>query len=217
MSKADVLQRLQSDRLIALLQANDGDEMQRITAALTAGGIHNWEIPMTCPATPDFLGEIAQDHPEFQFGLSTVIDPDTARRGVLAGARFISTPALRPEVILLCRRHQIPVICGVHSAAEMDAALLAGADAIKLYPSKDRFGPTHVRETRAEFPDARIFPVGGVTADNAADFFEAGADAVFVSSTLREPDDRSPVSSKDITAKAKAIVDALETAKTSAA
>ncbi|MBT5901990.1 MAG: bifunctional 4-hydroxy-2-oxoglutarate aldolase/2-dehydro-3-deoxy-phosphogluconate aldolase [Opitutaceae bacterium] len=209
MSKASVLQRLCDDQLIALLSANDAAEITLLTKALIAGGITNWELPMSCPAIPDWLSEVSPEYPNFQFGLSTVIDTETARRGIIAGARFISTPALRPEVILLCRRYQIPVICGVHSVKEMDAALLVGADALKLYPSEDRFGPTHIREMRAEFPEAKLFAVGGVTAETARDFREAGADAMFVSSYLRDPDDEAPLSSVVITKKASAISTAL--------
>lgn len=205
MSKAAVLQRLCNDKLIALLSAHQATEIPLLTEALIAGGITNWELPMSCPAIPDWLGEVSPQYPDFQFGLGTVIDTETARRGIIAGARFISTPALRPEVILLCRRYQIPVICGVHSPEEMNAALLVGADALKLYPSEDRFGPTHVREMRAEFPDAKLFAIGGVTADNATDFDAAGADAMFVSSYLRAPDDEASISPEQITERARAM------------
>ena len=210
MSKAAVLQSLCNDKLIALLSANQAADIHLLTEALTAGGITNWELPMSCPAIPDWLSEVSPLYPDFQFGLSTVIDTETARRGIIAGARFISTPALRPEVILLCRRYQIPVICGVHSPEEMNAALLVGADALKLYPSEDRFGPTHVREMRAEFPDAKLFAIGGVTADNAADFDAAGADAMFVSSYLRAPDDETPLAGSEITRKANSITHKLK-------
>ena len=205
MSKASVLQSLCNDKLIALLSAQKETDIKTLTEALIEGGITNWELPMSCPAIPDWLSEISPQYPNFQFGLGTVIDTETARRGILAGARFLSTPALRPEVILLCRRYQIPVICGVHSKEEMNAALLVGADALKLYPSEDRFGPTHIREMRAEFPEAKLFAIGGVTAGNATDFEEAGADAMFVSSFLRAPDDETPLSGSEITQKVKSI------------
>lgn len=215
MSKSDVISRLTADRLIALIKADTAADIRKLTEALSEGGISNWEIPMICPAIPDFLAEVAPDFPDFQFGISTVVDTETARRGIIAGARFISTPALRPEVILLCRRYQVPVICGVHSAEEMDAALLAGADALKLYPSETRFGPTHMRETRAALPDTRLFPVGGVTASTVGDFFAAGADAAFLSSCLRDPQEEGPADSKSITEKALEVVSALTTATAS--
>lgn len=209
MSKADVIDRLTSDKLIAMVRADTAQEIRTLARALAAGGIRNWEIPMICPAIPDFLAEVSADFPEFQFGLSTVVDTETARRGILAGAQFISTPALRPEVILLCRRYQVPVICGVHSAAEMDAALIAGADALKLYPSETRFGPTHMRETRAALPDELLFPVGGVTPTNVHHFFEAGADAAFVSSCLRDPTESKLPPPSSISDAAAALVKAL--------
>lgn len=210
MSKADVIARLTTDRLIALVRADSAEEIRILATALVEGGMHNWEIPMTCPAIPDFLAKVAPDFPDFQFGLSTVVDTETARRGILSGARFISTPALRPEVILLCRRYQVPVICGVHSREDMDAALVAGADALKLYPSETRFGPTHMRETREALPEALLFPVGGVTDSTVGDFFAAGADAAFVSSCLRDPHETQLTDPKSITQRAAALVDALQ-------
>lgn len=208
MSKADVLQRLGAERLIALLRVDSAAGLAESAQALAAGGITSWELPLTCPAVPDWLGEVAPKMPDFQFGLGTVINVDTARRGILAGARFISTPALQPQVILLCRRQQVPVICGVHTPEEMDAALLAGADALKLYPSEMRFGPTHMRETRADYPEARLFPVGGVTAHTVGDFFAAGADAAFVSSGLQDPT-AEPVTADEITRRARKLVEAV--------
>ena len=209
MSKADVIQRLCEKRLIAAIRADDSAGLTTICRALMAGGITSWEVPMICPALPDFIAEVAPEFPDFQFGLSTVVDTETARRGILAGVRFISTPSLRPQVILLCRRHQIPVICGVHAAEEMDAALIAGADALKLYPSETRFGPTHVRETRANLPNELLFPVGGVTPDTVADFFAAGADAAFASSSLRDPTETGPPDADAITAAAQQLVEAI--------
>ncbi len=205
MSKADIIQRLTAGKLIALLQADSATEIDTIATALSAGNISAMELPLTCPAVPDYLAEAAPRNPDIVFGLGTVIDTETARRGIRAGAQFISTPALRPEVILLCRRHQIPVICGVQSTEEIEAALLVGADAIKLYPSTDRFGPTHVREIRTQFPQALLFPVGGVSADNARDFLEAGANALFVSSSLSEPDSTVPLASEDLAQNARAL------------
>jgi len=209
MGKADVIQGLCEKRLIAAIRADDPSGLTAICRALITGGITTWEVPMICPAIPDFIGEVAPDFPDFQFGLSTVIDADTTRRGILAGVEFISTPGLRPEIILLCRRYQIPVICGVHSVDEMDAALLAGADVIKLYPTETRFGPTHVRETRAAFPEVKLFPVGGVTAETVADFFAAGADAAFVSSGLRDPAENGAPDAGAIATAARELVAAL--------
>jgi 2-dehydro-3-deoxyphosphogluconate aldolase/(4S)-4-hydroxy-2-oxoglutarate aldolase len=206
MSKAAVIKRLCEEHLIALLRADSADEMEAMARALQKGGINHWELPLTCPAVPDYLAKVSLILPDFQFGLGTVINVDTARRGILAGARFISTPSLQPQVILLCRRQQIPVICGVHSPAEMDAALLAGADALKLYPSETRFGPTHMREMREAYPEARLFPVGGVTSATVGDFFAAGADAAFVSSCLHDPTAKKPATPKTLTRIARELV-----------
>ena len=184
MLKADVLHQLDQQRIIALVRIDSAAQLIEIGTQLRAAGLSQLELPLTCPAVPDFMAEARPALEGVSIGIGTVIDLDSARRSIIAGARFISTPALRPAVILLCRRHQVPVICGAHSAEEIAAAIEAGADAIKLYPSRDRFGPTHVRETRAIFPTARLYPVGGVTKENIADFIAGGAQAVFVASGL---------------------------------
>ncbi len=196
MTKAKIIDHICADRLIAIAQAESGEALAQLIRDLGYGGITTLELPLTIPAMPQLiqaaLAELkSEDQGEVTLGLGTVIDTETAKRGIIAGAKFISTPALRPDVILLCRRHRVPVFCGVHSVPEINAAVAAGADAIKLYPSEDRFGPTHVREIRAQFPDLRIFPIGGVTASNAPDFIAAGADALFVASGLfpLEPED----------------------------
>ncbi|MCF3650992.1 bifunctional 4-hydroxy-2-oxoglutarate aldolase/2-dehydro-3-deoxy-phosphogluconate aldolase [Synoicihabitans lomoniglobus] len=188
MLKADVLARICDQRIIALSSVDNAEQLQVRAEALAAGGIHCLELSMTCPAVPDFIAATTKAMPDFFFGVGTIVDTDTARRAILAGARFLSTPAVRPEVILLCRRHHVPVICGVNSRSEIAAAIEAGADAIKLYPSQDDFGPAYVRDIRAEFPTVKLFPVGGVTAANAVEFIHVGADAVFVASGLRPLD-----------------------------
>ena len=184
MLKADILQQLDQQQIIALVRVDSAAQLIEIGTILRDAGLSHLELPLTCPAVPDFIAEALQKLDGITIGLGTVVDLDSARRGILAGARFISTPALRPEVILLCRRHHVPVICGAHSAEDLAAAIGAGADAVKLYPSRDRFGPTHVREMRAAFPVARLYPVGGVTKENLNDFIASGADAVFVASGL---------------------------------
>lgn len=213
MTKAEIIARICTDRIIAIAQASSGADLAQLAQELSDGGLTNLELPLTIPAMPDFLAAARvklTDSSPVIFGLGTVIDLETARRGILAGARFISTPALRPEVILLCRRHQVPVFCGVHSIPEIEAAVSAGADAIKLYPSTDRFGPTHVREVRAQFPHLRIFPIGGVTSENIGDFVAAGADAVCVSSGLFPLDPTEATAETSPQQRARALVSALE-------
>lgn len=184
MQKSAVMAQLEAHRLIAMARIDGAEELIRLAHALAAGGITALEVPLTCPAGPEWVAEAVSALPGFLFGIGTVTDTDTARRCIRAGARFLSTPGLRPDVILLCRRYQLPVICGAHSRPELEAAVAAGTDAIKLYPAKDRFGPTHVRETRAAYPSVRLYPVGGITAENVADFLAAGAAAAFVASGL---------------------------------
>jgi len=189
MNKITVLDHLRQTRIIAWLPAATEAGLIAALTATRKGGLGAAEVPMSCPAIPTWL-EASQlaDSPDLMIGVGTVIDTATARAAILAGAKFIATPALRPEVILLCRRFGVPVICGTHSLDEIRAALQAGADAVKVFPTRTDFGPTYVRAVRAEFPDALLIPVGGVTPESLPDFLAAGADAVLAGHSLGAPE-----------------------------
>jgi 2-dehydro-3-deoxyphosphogluconate aldolase/(4S)-4-hydroxy-2-oxoglutarate aldolase len=118
-------------------------------------------------------------------GAGSVLDAETARMAVSAGARFVVGPTLCPDVIRICRRYDVVSIPGAFSPAEIAAAWEAGADIVKVFPG-GLLGPAYVRELRGPMPHLRLMPTGGVTLDNAADFLAAGAVAVGVGGALVE-------------------------------
>jgi Entner-Doudoroff aldolase len=137
----------------------DRDDISSATAKLHT-------IPMLEKATAEL--------PDFLFGLGTVLDAETARAGILAGARFIVTPALRPAVITLCRRYSVPVFAGAFTPTEIVAAWEAGADAVKIFPA-EFFGPAYIKSVKAPLPHIELVPTGGVTPDTIGEFLKAGA------------------------------------------
>lgn len=183
MNKVAVLTRIQSERVIGLVGAGVGGDLLACAEALSRGGINCLEVAMTTPAAIDALEAAHEKLPEFHFGLGTVLDVETARRAILAGASFVITPAPRPAVITLCRRYHVPVISGAFSSADITTARKAGADAVKVFPA-EQFGPAYIRTLKAAHSEGVLLPIGGVTPDTVAEFLRAGATAVFAGGSL---------------------------------
>ena len=134
MKKETVLAKIKAEKVVAIIRADSPDGLLDCARALAAGGLTSIELTMTTPGAIAMLEKASAELPDFLFGLGTVLDPETARAGILAGAKFIVTPALRPEVVTLCRRYSVPVFCGALTPTEIVAAWEAGADAVKVFP-----------------------------------------------------------------------------------
>lgn len=183
MNKEAVLAQIRAEKIVGLVRADVGDDLAACAKALADGGVHALEIAMTTPAAVRILEKAHAALPDFIFGLGTVLDVETARAGILAGARFIVTPALRPDVITLCRRYNVAVISGAYSPDDIAAAHTAGTDASKVYPG-ELFGPAYLTSLRAKVPAATLIPIGGVTPETLPEFLRAGAAAVFAGASL---------------------------------
>jgi len=182
-NKVDLLDQLRTERLIGLVSADYGERLIDCARALSEGNIHFLEIALTTPGILATLQTAAAALPDFRFGLGTVLDVDTARRGILAGASFIVTPAPRPEVITLCRRYHVPVISGAFTRANLECAHQAGADAVKVFPG-EQFGPAYINALRRDYPAVPLIPIGGVTSSTIAEFIRAGATATIAGNSL---------------------------------
>jgi 2-dehydro-3-deoxyphosphogluconate aldolase/(4S)-4-hydroxy-2-oxoglutarate aldolase len=119
-------------------------------------------------------------------GAGTVLDTETARLAILAGAEFIVSPAVNLDVIELCRRYSKPVMPGAFTPTEIVTAWQAGADIVKIFPS-DVTGPKYLKALRAPLPQIRMMPTGGVNLETAGDFLKAGACALGIGGSLVEP------------------------------
>jgi 2-dehydro-3-deoxyphosphogluconate aldolase/(4S)-4-hydroxy-2-oxoglutarate aldolase len=139
---------------------------------------------MTTPGALDVIKEAAKKYGEqVLFGAGTILDAETARAAILAGAGFVVAPTLNLEMVALCNRYSVPVVPGCYTPTEMLTAWEAGADMIKLFPASVG-GPSLVKAIRAPLPQLEIVPVGGVNLDTAADFIRNGAAALGVGSSL---------------------------------
>ena len=208
MKKDAVLSKLHSEKVVGIIRADSADGLLDCAKALAAGGLTSIELTMTTPGAIKVMEQVTAALPDFIFGLGTVLDTETARAGILAGAKFIVTPALRPEVITLCRRYSVPVFAGALTPTEIINAWEAGADAVKVFPA-EFFGPAYIKSVKAPLPHVELVPTGGVTPETVGDFLKAGAWATGAGSALV---DAKALKAKDwntITARAQAFVRAV--------
>jgi 2-dehydro-3-deoxyphosphogluconate aldolase/(4S)-4-hydroxy-2-oxoglutarate aldolase len=205
MSKDSVLSQLRAQKVIALIRADSPDGLLDCAKALAAGGLTSIELTMTTPGAIRMLEKATAEQPDFLFGLGTVLDAETARAGILAGAKFIVTPALRPEVITVCKRYSVPIFCGAFTPTEVVNAWELGADAAKIFPA-EFFGPAYIKSLKGPLPHIEMVPTGGVNENNVADFLKAGAFATAAGSSLVDGKAFKEKNWAAITAKAKAFV-----------
>jgi 2-dehydro-3-deoxyphosphogluconate aldolase / (4S)-4-hydroxy-2-oxoglutarate aldolase len=211
MKKDATVAQIRSEKVIALIRADSPDGLLDCAKALAAGGLNSIEVTMTTPGAIRMLEKATAELPDFNYGLGTVLDAATARAGILAGAKFVVTPAVCLDVIETCRRYSIPVFCGALTPTEILRAWEAGADAVKVFPA-EFFGPAYIKSVKAPFPQIEMVPTGGVNEKNVGEFLKAGAYAVAAGSSLVDGKAFKEKNWAAITAKAKAFVAAVAAA-----
>ena len=181
----DVLETIRSDRAVAVIRGERVADPAALAAALAEAGIRAVEFTFTIP---DVLAAIeAASGSEALVGAGTVRDERQARDALAAGARFLVSPACVPEVAEVAREAGLPVFLGALTPTEVDAAVKAGTTAVKLFPAGVG-GPRYLRDLRGPFPDVEFVPSGGITEENAREFLDAGAAAVYAGSSLAPPE-----------------------------
>ena len=183
MSKIEVLNRIKSEKVIALIRADSSASLLECARALSAGGLNCIELTMTTPGALELCAEVSKELPDVLLGLGTVLDAETARKGIAAGAKFIVTPAVRPTVIAACKEAGVPILSGALTPTEAYTAWELGADVIKVFPA-EYFGPAYIKSLKAPFPKIEFMPTGGVTPETVGEFLKAGAFATAAGSSL---------------------------------
>ena len=180
-----VLSRIMDSGLVAVVRADSSDQASRIAEACATGGAAAVEITFTVPGTAGVISDLARQYArdEILIGAGTVLDPETARIAILAGAQFVVSPALNPEAARLCNRYRIPYMPGASTAREVIEAMECGADIVKVFPG-DTLGPSFVKAIRGPLPHALLMPTGGVDLENVAEWIKAGCVAVGVGGNL---------------------------------
>lgn len=183
-SKQQKIQLIRDTGVIAIMRAQSSHQLIAAADAIRQGGVRVIEVTMTTPGALKVIEEATTRYgDDVLFGAGTVLDAETARAAILAGAGFIVAPTLSLAVIELCRRYNIPVMPGCYTPTELLTAWEAGADFVKLFPA-DVGGPGLVKAILAPLPQLQIVPVGGVDLTTTADFIRSGAVAVGVGSSL---------------------------------
>jgi 2-dehydro-3-deoxyphosphogluconate aldolase/(4S)-4-hydroxy-2-oxoglutarate aldolase len=202
------LDQLLASGVIAVLRAREAKGLTQIARALHDGGVRALEITLTTPGAVAGIAELAHAGDGMVVGAGTVLDDTTARSVLDAGAKFVVSPTLEPDVIRVCRERNVPCIPGAFTPTEILTAWRAGAALVKLFPAA-AVGPGFVRDVLAPLPFLRIVPSGGVTLDSVGDWIRAGVAAVSLGSALLG----GPAA--ELTARARAFVTAVATARQS--
>jgi len=185
MSKAAVLQTIRDIGIIPVVRAQSAEEAMLAIDAIREGGISILEITMTVPGAVGVIEEVANRYSgDALVGAGTVLDGDTARASILAGAHFVVSPSLNLETIEVCRRYGVAVMPGALSPTEVVQAWSAGADFVKVFPAGAVGGASYIKALKAPLPQIELVPTGGVSLKTAADFIKAGASALGVGADL---------------------------------
>ena len=184
-SHYEILNQLLDEKVVAIVRLDSGEKLVKVAEALKAGGISAIEFTVSTPGAIDMIKEASATFgDEVLMGAGTVLDPETARMAILAGAEFIVTPAINNETLDICKRYGKPTVAGALTPSEMLSVWEAGADLVKVFPASVVGGAKYIKAVLAPLPQLRLVPVGGVSADNAAEFIQAGASAVAVGGNL---------------------------------
>ncbi len=207
------LQRVLDLGLVAIIRAPSGEQLVDVSRALLAGGIDVIEVTFTVPGAVDILRQVrAELGDRILLGAGTVLDPETARAAILAGAEFLVTPTVNVDVIRLCRRYDKLIMAGAFTPTEILTAWEAGADIVKVFPA-DVGGPGYLKAVHGPLPHVRLLPTGGVNLDTLADFVKAGACAVGLGSALVETQALAEKNMQRIEERAAAYVEAMRNAR----
>jgi len=183
--KLAVLSRVLESGLVAIVRTESSEQAARIAEACAEGGVAALEVTFTVPGATGVIESLAKRHkPEqMSIGAGTVLDPETARIAVLAGAQFLVSPALNPDTARLANRYQIPYMPGVATPREVIEALECGCEILKVFPG-ETLGPAFIKAVMAPLPQASLMPTGGVSIENVGTWIAAGAVAVGVGGNL---------------------------------
>ncbi|MGC9291690.1 MAG: bifunctional 4-hydroxy-2-oxoglutarate aldolase/2-dehydro-3-deoxy-phosphogluconate aldolase [Acidobacteriaceae bacterium] len=185
MKKTEVLARMHQIGIVPVLRASSIKEALAIASSIEAGGVPILEVTMTVPGAIHVIEQLVEHGSgDLLVGAGTVLDAETARACILAGAQFLVSPALDLRTIELCRKYSVPVLPGALTPTEIVTAWQAGADVVKVFPCSAVGGAKYLKAIKAPLPQIELIPTGGVSLANATEFLEAGAFALGVGGDL---------------------------------
>ncbi|MDU1338902.1 MAG: bifunctional 4-hydroxy-2-oxoglutarate aldolase/2-dehydro-3-deoxy-phosphogluconate aldolase [Clostridium butyricum] len=185
MKREEVLGRVKEAGVVAVVRGNSKEQGLKIVEAAVKGGIKVMELTMTVPNPVDFLKEVVEQYKDADIivGAGTVLDSETARACILAGAQFIVSPSLDVDTLKLCNRYKVCVMPGVMSVKDAITAMEYGVDVVKIFPA-NLYGPSVISSFKGPLPQGDFMPTGGVTVENLHEWFKAGAVVVGTGGSL---------------------------------
>jgi len=183
--KINIIKKLGEEKLVAVIRAESKEQGFKIVEAVKNGGIKFLEVTLTVPGAVDIIRELVKKYKDEDvcIGAGTVLDSETARIAILAGAQYIVSPCFDEDVMKMCNRYRVPIMPGAQTVREVVSALEMGADVIKVFPG-DAFSPSIIKSFKGPLPQGNFMPTGGVSLDNVKDWLAAGAYAVGTGSSL---------------------------------
>lgn len=209
MEKYRIYETIEKLGVVAVIRGDSLDTAVKTVDACYKGGIKIIEVTFTVPGADSLIKSLTGKYKgsDMVIGAGTVLDPETARIAILAGAKFVVSPSLNIETVKMCNRYGIPVMTGVMTPTEAQTAMEYGVDVLKLFPG-DIAKPAGLKALKGPFPHANIMPTGGVSAENVEEWFKAGAFAVGAGSFLTK--DAKTGDYDKVTAVCKAFVDKVQ-------
>ena len=184
MTKDQIIDGLLTPGVVAIIRADNSEQLIQASRALIEGGVSGIEITMTTPNALQVIADVRRVFGDKVLaGVGSVLDVKTAEAAIAAGAEYVITPVLKPEVIAFCRRIGKPIFSGSYTPTEAQTAFELGADFIKIFPA-DGLGPKYIQAIRGPLPHLKIVPTGGIDVNTAGDFIKAGCVAVAAGSSL---------------------------------
>ncbi len=213
MTKLEQMQRIEECGIVAIIRANSSNELIKAAVAIQSGGVDVIEITMTTPNALQVIGDVSERLGNaVLIGVGSVLDAETARTAILAGAEFVVSPVTKPEVIEICNRYGKVVIPGAFTPTEILSAWETGADYVKVFPSSG-VGSSYIKDIKAPLPQIPLIPTGGINVKNAAEFIQSGAAALGVGSALVSSDIIESGDFAVLTERAENLVAAVNSAK----
>ncbi len=213
MAGIDVVRGIEQSGVVAVVRLEDLSDAVDVARSLAKGGVHGIEFTFTNPKAAQAITAAREAMgADALIGAGSVLDAETARIAILAGAQFVVTPVTRLDTIQLCNRYGIPIMSGAFTPTEILTAWEAGSAMVKVFPAT-ALGPGYLKDVRGPLPQIKLIPTGGVSVDNAGDFIRAGAAAVALGSALVDPKLVAAGAWDELTARAQAIHDAVATAR----
>lgn len=210
--KMKVINQILDVGVVAVVRAESSEQALKISDACLKGGVTAIEMTFTVPGAVEVIKDLVKTYQngEMIIGAGTVLDAETARAAILAGAQFIVSPSLNLDTIKLCNRYQIPVMPGTATVKDIVEAMEAGVDIVKAFPGES-LGTKFIKAVKGPLPQANIMPTGGVSLENAAEWIQAGCVAIGVGGSLTAGAKTGDYQS--ITDKAKKFVEVVRTAR----